>query len=186
LAKKELNTVEELLYWSYANLAMAHTALDKGQESYGRFNYIIRSRLYKGLIDKKMSVSSIIDDEKLKIVSGSQCSYCGSIKNLAMDHILPKKYGGKDTGENLVYACRSCNSSKGAKDLMEWMSSREEFPPLMVLRRYLKIVIGYCLQNDLMDCHIKDVEIELPFKLAFIPIDYPKPSDLRMLAEKIS
>jgi 5-methylcytosine-specific restriction endonuclease McrA len=113
LPKKELSTVKELLFWSYANLAMAHTAVDRGQENYERFNYMIRARLYKGLIANKMNVRTIFDDEKIKILSGSQCSYCGSTENLALDHILPKKYGGKDVGENLVYACRVCNSSKG-------------------------------------------------------------------------
>ena len=45
--KKKYSTVRELIYWSYANLAMAHTAVE--QEKYERFNYMIRSKLFKGL-----------------------------------------------------------------------------------------------------------------------------------------
>jgi hypothetical protein len=186
LAKKELSTVKELLFWSYANLAMAHTAVDRKQENYARFNYMIRAKLYKGLMDNTMNVRTIFDDEKIKILSGNQCSYCGSTENLALDHILPKKYGGKDVGENLVYACRACNSSKGKKDLMEWMSSKDIFPPLMVLRRYLKLVIEYCVNNDLMECKIKEVEQQLPFNLSFIPVNFPKPNELCMVAERIT
>ncbi len=37
VAKKELNTVKEVLFWSYANLAMAHTAVDRQQEKYATF-----------------------------------------------------------------------------------------------------------------------------------------------------
>ncbi len=184
MAKKELKTVEELLFWSYANLAMAHTAVDKNQEKYGRFNYMIRARLYKGLTTKSMNIRTIFDDEKIKILSGSQCSYCGSTDNLALDHILPKKYGGKDVGENLVYACRSCNSSKGKKDLMEWMSEKDKFPPLMILRRYLKLVVEYCVTNDLMKCEISEIPQVLPFKLSFVPTNFPQPTELCLVAPK--
>jgi hypothetical protein len=121
LAEKKLKTVEELLFWSYANLAMAHTAVVRKQEVYNRFNFMIRARLYKGLMNRTMNVRTIFDDEKVKILSGNHCSYCGSMDHLSLDHILPRQYGGKDVGENLVYACRACNSSKGKKDLMEWM-----------------------------------------------------------------
>jgi len=35
MAKQKIETVREQIYWSYANLAMAHTAVDKKQEKYG-------------------------------------------------------------------------------------------------------------------------------------------------------
>ena len=143
MAKKEFNIVKELLYWSYSNLAMAHTAVDKNQNKYAPFNYMIRAKLFKGLMDGSMNVKTIFDDEKIKLLSGVKCSYCGATDNLALDHIFPQKYGGKDAGDNLIYACRSCNSSKGKKDLMEWMEYKNSFPPLMILRRYLKLVITY-------------------------------------------
>lgn len=43
------------------------------------------------------------------------CFYCGSDKNLSIDHIKPVKAGGKDILSNLQVLCRSCNSKKGAK-----------------------------------------------------------------------
>jgi hypothetical protein len=130
--KRDYNTVKERLFWSYANLAMAHTAVDRKQEKYATFNYMIRAKLYKGLCDGTMNVRTLFDDEKIKFLSGQKCSYCGSTNNLALDHIFPQKFGGQDAGDNLVYACRSCNSSKGKKDLMEWMTAQKQFPPLMI------------------------------------------------------
>ena len=56
-----------------------------------------------------------------------------------MDDIFATKLGGRDDAENLVYACRICNSSKGKKDLIEWMEDRRRVLPLMVIRRYLKL-----------------------------------------------
>jgi hypothetical protein len=42
-----------------------------------------------------------------------KCQYCGSTKNLTIDHIVPKSRGGQDTWENLVVACSTCNTKKG-------------------------------------------------------------------------
>ncbi len=182
VAKKEFKIVKELLFWSYANLAMAHTAVDKKQEKYVVFNYMIRAKLFKGLMNGTMNIRTIFDDEKIKLSSGNKCNYCGANDNLALDHIFPQKLGGKDAGDNLVYACKTCNSSKGKKDLMEWMNFRNVFPPLMILRRYLKLVIAYCYDNKLMECSILELkEQKYPFNLEFIPIDYPKPNELRLI-----
>lgn len=49
-------TVKEHLYYAYANLAMAHTAVDRKQVKYDRYNYMIRAKLYKGLLTEKMNV----------------------------------------------------------------------------------------------------------------------------------
>ena len=184
MAKRELNIVKELLFWSYASLAMAHSAVDKKQERYATVNFIIRTRLFKGLVKGSMDIGTIFDDEKIKLLSGNKCSYCGVTDNLALDHIFPKKFGGKDAGDNLICACRSCNSSKGKKDLMEWMDCKNTFPPLMILRRYLKLVISYCIENNLMECTVENLKNQnLPFKIDHIPVKYPKPCELILVAE---
>ena len=170
------------MYWSYSNLAMAHTAVDKKHDKYTPFNYMIRAKLFKGLMDGSMNIRTIFDDEKIKLLSGIRCSYCGATNDLALDHIFPQKYGGKDAGDNLIYACRSCNSSKGKKDLMEWMEYKNSFPPLMILRRYLKLVITYCIENNLMGSQVKDLTNKnLSFKIEYIPISYPKPNSLTLV-----
>jgi hypothetical protein len=101
VTKKELKTVKEILFWSYANLAMAHTAVDRKQEKYITFNYMVRAKLFKGLTEGTMNIRTLIDDEKVKLLSGNKCSYCGATENLALDHIFAKKMGGKDAGDNL-------------------------------------------------------------------------------------
>jgi 5-methylcytosine-specific restriction endonuclease McrA len=45
----------------------------------------------------------------------NQCVYCGSEKNLTIDHILPKSRGGGNTWTNLVTCCKSCNRVKDNK-----------------------------------------------------------------------
>jgi hypothetical protein len=45
------------------------------------------------------------------------CQYCGSTRNLTIDHLIPRCRGGLDTWENLVIACSKCNTEKGDKPL---------------------------------------------------------------------
>ena len=44
-----------------------------------------------------------------------KCSYCGSSKNLTIDHILPKSRGGGNTWLNLTTCCKNCNRIKDNK-----------------------------------------------------------------------
>ena len=47
------------------------------------------------------------------------CQYCGSTKDLTIDHVVPKAKGGRNSFENCVTACRPCNHKKGDKWLNE-------------------------------------------------------------------
>lgn len=44
---------------------------------------------------------------------GNQCVYCGKRHELTLDHVMPKSRGGKTSWDNLVSACKKCNSFKG-------------------------------------------------------------------------
>jgi 5-methylcytosine-specific restriction endonuclease McrA len=47
-----------------------------------------------------------------------QCQYCGRrppLRDLNIDHIVPRSRGGADSWDNLVTACRSCNLRKGSR-----------------------------------------------------------------------
>lgn len=49
------------------------------------------------------------------------CAYCGVVAPLGRDHIVPLSRGGQHSIGNLLPACRSCNSSKGSRFLIEWL-----------------------------------------------------------------
>ena len=42
-----------------------------------------------------------------------ECQYCGSKKDLTLDHLIPRSKGGKSSWKNLVTACKRCNAKKG-------------------------------------------------------------------------
>jgi 5-methylcytosine-specific restriction endonuclease McrA len=44
---------------------------------------------------------------------GHSCQYCGSEKDLTLDHLIPRSKGGKSSWNNLVTACKRCNARKG-------------------------------------------------------------------------
>jgi len=59
---------------------------------------------------------------KRKLAKGV-CHYCGkqmSPKALTMDHVVPISRGGKSTKNNVVPACKECNTLKKQLLPMEW------------------------------------------------------------------
>lgn len=51
---------------------------------------------------------------------GGKCAYCGRDGDLAADHVIALERGGTNFPANFRPACKSCNSSKGAKSLWKW------------------------------------------------------------------
>lgn len=45
---------------------------------------------------------------------GFRCQYCGSTRQLTLDHVIPVSRGGTSTWENVVTSCSTCNVKKGA------------------------------------------------------------------------
>lgn len=175
-------TVRSVIVESYANLAMAHKAVSDRAEEYGRLHFMIRAKLRKGLAAGTMSLGSIFDDERLKMLHAQACFYCGAQDRLSADHLVPRSRGGSDSGENLVWACRRCNSSKGAKDFLEWwFSTRAEFPPLMLLRRYLKLAWLDAEAAGTLDAPLDHVT-DTAFSYHAIPTSFPPPNALTLFA----
>ena len=55
------------------------------------------------------------------------CAYCGATSDLEQDHVVPLSHGGANVIANIVPACKRCNASKGAKNVMEWYKSTSCF-----------------------------------------------------------
>lgn len=174
-----IETVGQHIACSYANLARAHAAVDAGLESYSRVHHMIRARLFKGLTSGSMQMRTLYDDEKVKLAYPQACCYCGTAESLSIDHLIPKIQQGPDYADNLVWACRSCNSSKRDRDLLEWFKIKDLFPSLLLLRRYTKLVARYCTERALLETSLSDaIKMDLPFKLELLPYDFPPLSTL--------
>lgn len=56
------------------------------------------------------------------------CYYCGNkvaYKNITMDHLVPLARGGRSTKDNLVPACKNCNTKKQSMLPLEWQEYLE-------------------------------------------------------------
>lgn len=69
-----------------------------------------------------------VDEETIRLIYNLfdyKCMFCGCNKKLSLEHLIAIKKGGSNDFENLGISCRSCNSSKGKKTLVEFMEWRE-------------------------------------------------------------
>jgi hypothetical protein len=81
---------------------------------------------------------------------GLVCAYCGATGSLTTDHIIPISRGDIDPritkllefADNTICAWRSCNCSKGDKDVFEWYGREHagEIPKL-VLSKFLRLAL---------------------------------------------
>lgn len=65
-------------------------------------------------------VFTTADIARLRKSQHDRCYYCGKKQKLTVDHIVPLSRGGSNSPDNIVLACRSCNSSKNDRLPHEW------------------------------------------------------------------
>lgn len=72
----------------------------------------------------------LVEEEWYEILEyfNNECAYCGdSESGLEQEHVIPVSKGGGYTADNIIPACKSCNSSKNARDLEEWYVSYRHY-----------------------------------------------------------
>jgi len=158
-APKYVNSVRRLIYWQYASLIAKSAGFEDN------WGFVI-SR-YKKLDSGEMKWSSTIRDYEKSLEKGLECVYCGSKKDISMDHIIPISRSGVDprifgllnSVDNCVCACKKCNSSKGDKDVFEWYGHERigEIPKL-VLSKFLKLV--YIIHETQGTLDLKDPNMD--------------------------
>ncbi|MCC9135149.1 HNH endonuclease [Pontibacter silvestris] len=67
------------------------------------------------------------------------CQYCGSMKNLTLDHLLPRSRGGATNWLNLVTACSRCNTRKGDRTPEEAGLKLQQKPVKPSLQSFLQL-----------------------------------------------
>ena len=65
--------------------------------------------------------------EKCLEYFNNRCAYCGAETNMTQDHVVPISKGGGYTKQNIIPACRSCNSSKNNSYMETWYKEKDFF-----------------------------------------------------------
>jgi len=74
------------------------------------------------------SEESSVSWSDLKEAFNNECAYCGKSQDVAgplqQEHIIPFNCDGEYTLGNIIPACKSCNTSKGKKNMSEWYAQQ--------------------------------------------------------------
>ncbi|MFB3888990.1 MAG: HNH endonuclease [Candidatus Bathyarchaeia archaeon] len=106
-----VKTVRDLIFWQYAKIIAASAGI--GKRDYG----FVMNR-FKQLRQGEIFWNEIREYVKEK-EQGDECIFCGARTDLTLEHLLPRAFNGPDVEKNLVWVCKRCNSSKGARRLYE-------------------------------------------------------------------
>lgn len=75
----------------------------------------------------KSGMNWITKNKRLAIYlrDGMCCAYCGSVIEdgitLTLDHLTPRSQGGNNDEANLITCCHKCNSTRGDRELSEFV-----------------------------------------------------------------
>lgn len=101
----------------------------------------LKAQRYRAKKNKLASSYSEEEWSKCKNSFNNECCYCGEGKPLAQEHFVPVDKGGPYVKENIIPACKSCNSSKINHDFFTWYPKQPFYSP----QREAKILdyLGY-------------------------------------------
>jgi hypothetical protein len=109
-----VKTVRDLIFWQYAKIIA-------GSAGRGKHDYGFVMKKFKQLREGEIFWNEIREYVKEK-EQKDECAFCGAKTSLSLEHLLPRSCNGPDTEKNVIWICKSCNSSKGAKRLYEYFA----------------------------------------------------------------
>jgi hypothetical protein len=126
-----VNTIREEILYEYAKLI--------SRSAYGTLQRAFITNRFMKLRDGEITISATIREWEREQKLPRECVFCKSAIDLTTDHLIPRSRGGDDSPDNLVLACKSCNTSRGDKGIFEWLGlKRKDDLHRLVAGKYLK------------------------------------------------
>ncbi|MBI4590655.1 MAG: HNH endonuclease [Candidatus Rokubacteria bacterium] len=147
-----VKTIRDLIFWQYSKIISESAGAGKKQYAFvmNRFK-----KLQGGEIEWSGSIREYVKERELP----NQCIYCSATRDLSYDHLVPRNRGGPDVADNVVQACRRCNSSKGDKGVYEWFELDRRYEvPRVAEGKYLKLLYEVHSQRGTLGAGRRDIE----------------------------
>lgn len=147
-----VKTVRDLIFWQYAKIISESAGAGKRQYAFVMDRF---KKLQSGEIEWSGAIREYIREREMP----NQCIYCSSTSDLSYDHLVARNRNGPDVPDNVVMACRSCNSSKSDKGVYEWFELDRRYEvPRIVEGKYLKLLHQLHSGIGTLDTDKKDLE----------------------------
>jgi hypothetical protein len=146
-----VKTIREEIFYEYAKLI--------SRSAYGSLQRAFITERFKKLRDGKITISGTIREWGREQELPRECVFCSSTIDLTTDHLIPRNKGGDDSPDNLVLACKSCNTSRGDKGIFEWLGlEKKDNLHRLVGGKYLKQLLQIHGVKDTLDISKTDLK----------------------------
>lgn len=126
-----MKTIQEEIFYEYAKLI--------SRSAFEEIRYKFVTDRFKALRDGIITMSDTNREWQREQELQKECVFCGSQENLQMDHLIPRSRGGKDSADNMVWSCQTCNSCRGNKGIFAWLGlEKKDNLHILVAGKYLK------------------------------------------------
>jgi uncharacterized phage protein (TIGR02220 family)/predicted phage replisome organizer len=103
----------------------------------------IRANEYRARLQKVGGKDYLKHYHTIYARDNGACVYCGSSKDLCIDHLVPIKLGGDNAIDNLVLSCKTCNCGKSGRLLEECGANYQlKTPELQIMYEKTKQRLG--------------------------------------------
>jgi len=102
---------------------------------------VVRLQKYRRMPRQNRSVSR----KGIVLRDSSTCQYCRQklpLRELTLDHVIPRSRGGASTWENLVASCKPCNNVKGDRTPAEAGLTLTKQPRQITIHAKHRLLIG--------------------------------------------
>jgi 5-methylcytosine-specific restriction endonuclease McrA len=151
-----VDSIEDMIFYQYAKIIVKSAKKFDDGESAKKNDFGLIHNRFKDLKSGKIVWSDILREDMQFVESDKKCFYCGDVDSITKEHIVPRSFAINErcgtcdaiqSVHNIIWACKSCNSSKGTKGLyhyyQEKLSGDKKFYdhiPTLLEKKYLKTI----------------------------------------------